>query len=142
MGLLDKLFGGGEDYPSLGDDNPLSRQLAAVRGPLEVLTEEVSDRIEVVPFRDKAFIFVGKPPKQFGIAWIENGKVNNFKKLIEEKKIPAPRYQLLSDRLREAYEKSRSASRFKASVGSRKILVTQSETLGKDVQEVIREASA
>ena len=143
MGLFDKIFGGKqEEYPLLDPASPLNEHLGTVKSPLETLARQVSDRIEIVPCRDKAYVFVGKPPKDFGVAWIENGKVNNFRKLVEDRKIPMPRYQLLSDRLREAYEKSSGASRFVTSLGNRKVFVTESETLGKEVQEVIGEASA
>jgi hypothetical protein len=37
----------------------------------EKLAGETKDPLEVVPAEDSVYIFVGKPPKKFGIAWIE-----------------------------------------------------------------------
>ncbi len=86
MGILGKFFGGKHDYPSLDSSTPAAKQLESVRLPLEKLATETKDPLEVVPAEDSVYIFLGKPPKKFGIAWIEDGdKIINFKSLVDEK---------------------------------------------------------
>ncbi|WP_210544117.1 hypothetical protein [Rhodoferax sp. PAMC 29310] len=87
MGLLDKLFGNKEiEYPQLPVGNYALAQLDEIKGPLEELAQKVSDHLEVVPAEHEAFVFLGKPPKSFGIAWIHDGKVTGLKEFAEEKK--------------------------------------------------------
>lgn len=74
MGILDKLFGGNKDYPPLPEDNEAQAQLSEVRALLEDLARRAPDRLEVVPAEHEAFVFLGKPPKSFGIAWIHTAK--------------------------------------------------------------------
>jgi hypothetical protein len=86
MGILGKLFSGKQDYPSLDSSDPAAMQLESVRPPLEKLAAETNDPLEVVPAEDSVYVFIGKPPKKFGIAWIEDGdKIVNFKSLVDEK---------------------------------------------------------
>ncbi len=73
MAILGKFFGRKHDYPPLESSTPAAKQLETVRSPLEKLTAETKDPLEVVPAEDSVYIFVGKPPKKFGVAWIEDG---------------------------------------------------------------------
>ncbi|MDH4232766.1 MAG: hypothetical protein OEW04_12150 [Nitrospirota bacterium] len=137
MGILDKLFGGGKEYPALESTNPAASRLNKFQPQLVSLTKQVSDSLEVVPGEDAAYIFVGKPPKAFGIAWIQDGKLHNFKSIAQEKGIPATEFQLLSDELREAYQRSEDAGRYTSTIDGRKILVTPSDSLAHDVKEIL-----
>ena len=83
MSILGKFLGGKQNYPLLDSSTPAARQLESVRPPLEKLADETKDPLEVVPAEDSVYIFVGKPPKKFGIAWIEDGeKIVNFKSFL------------------------------------------------------------
>jgi len=141
MGLFGKLFAQEKEYPSLDSSSQAAKKLDEVLEHLEPLAKTISDPIEVVPVEKAAYVFIGKPPKQFGVAWVEDGKMNNFKKVVEEKGIPLTRFQLLSDKLRQAYERSETASRFSATIANRKIIVTPSDSLGREVGEIIREVA-
>ena len=68
MSILGKFISGKHDYPSLDSSAPADRQLESVRPPLEKVAGETSDPLEVVPAEDSVYIFIGKPPKKFGIA--------------------------------------------------------------------------
>jgi hypothetical protein len=104
---------------------------------LEILAREVDDSLEVIPDRETAYVFIGKPPKKFGVAWIRNGKINNFKTRAKEQDIPEMKLQLMSERLRKAYEKSDNASRYSTTIADKKIIVTSSDTLLEDLKQII-----
>lgn len=141
MGFFNKLFGGQKEYPHLDAQSSAARRLDTLREPLETLADQLNDALEVVPGEEKAYVFVGKPPKRFGLAWIEDGEVRNFKNLVEEKGLSQKRLTGLTERLREAYEKSASAQRFSATIGTKNVVVTPSEQLKREVGEVIETAT-
>src|SRR6056297_1704899 len=105
MGLLDKVFSNKPDYPELAPDGQLAQQVQGVRQPLEDLMDQVKDPIEIVPAEERTFIFIGKPPKKFGVAWIEGTNVENFQKRAQDAGIGASRMEDISGKLRSAYEK-------------------------------------
>lgn len=140
MGLVNKLFGGGKNYPELDQSSPEAEKLHAVKGPLEKLTEKVKEPMEVVPAEDSVYVFIGKPPKNFGMAWIENGKVYNFKTLAEEKNVPQNRMLRLVDDLAEAYRRSDSENRYSTTIGSKAVTITPSDQLAGKVRQIIASA--
>jgi hypothetical protein len=137
MGILSKLFSGKKAYPPLPDDNELRAQLDELKAPLEDLAHRVSDHIEVVPAKDEAFVFLGKPPKKFGIAWIHEGKVSGLKELVDDHKLSQSATADMVDRLGQAYVKADENSRFTADVGGKQAVVIASNDLEKEVRQII-----
>ena len=138
MGFFDKLMGGGTpEYPELDASSPAAAKLAGVKDKLAELAAEVKDPIEVVPADNAAYVFIGKPPKTFGIAWIENGEINNFKTLLEKKGAAPLTLEKLSNKLREAYVKDAPDEKFSIMAGDRKITVIPSDSLAADVKAII-----
>lgn len=138
MGILNKLFQSKASFPDLDENSPHARYLKEMQDPLSKLVEDVPDAIEVVPSEKKAFAFIGKPPNKFGVAWVEeNGKIVNFKSLVEERGLRADQLEKLSDHLREIYIKHKSEPRYCTVIQDRKVVVTPSEPLLNEVQEVI-----
>ncbi|MEJ2435887.1 MAG: hypothetical protein P8Y53_23130, partial [Pseudolabrys sp.] len=84
MGMFDKLFGSDADYPPLPADNDARARLDAMKAPLEELAEKVNDHLEVVPADHEAYVYLGKPPTRFGIAWIHDGKLDGLRELVDE----------------------------------------------------------
>ena len=141
MGIFDKFFGAQKTYYPLEETNPLAKHLEDIREPLEDLANQANDSLEVVPASDATYVFIGKPPSQFGIAWMKDGEVFNLKKLADQKKLSASTIAKTSDELSKAYKRSKEAKRYSTKVGSCSCLVTSSETLGKDVDNIIRSVS-
>ena len=138
MGIMGKFFGAKLDYPALDSSTPVAKQLESVRPPLEKLLDETNDRLEVVPAEDSVYIFIGKPPKKFGIAWIEGGeKVVNFKSLIEEKGLSATKIEHLSEELRKAYIAHQDKPRFITKVSDRDVVVIPSTSLVNNLKGVV-----
>lgn len=69
VGLLGRIFGGGESFPPLQNDSPMIGQLRKDIKGLEKLAVQVPDRIEIVPGRHGTYVFIGKQPKNFDLAW-------------------------------------------------------------------------
>ena len=142
MGLLDNMFGGKQNYPDLDPNSSVKNQVDEVEAPLEELVSQVNDPLEIVPCGERTYVFIGKPPKRFGVAWIENGEVKNFTLLAKEQGIGAADMQTISDRLREAYEQFQDAERYQTTVAGREVVVTPERDLGHNVQGIIAEALA
>ncbi len=139
MGFFGKLMGGDAtpDYPELDAASPAAAKLESVKDKLAELAGEVKDPMEVVPADGAAYIFIGKPPKSFGIAWIENGEINNFKTLLAKKGASPITLEKLSNNLRDIYAKDAPEEKFSIMAGSRKITVLPSDSLAADIKTII-----
>ena len=137
MGVFGKMFGQQEQYPELSGDHAAARKLAAIQSSLEELTQKVSEPIEVIPADDGAYVFIGKPPKKFGVAWIEGGVVKSFKTLMEEHGMTAKEINALSDELREVYVRYHDSEHYHTKVADKDIIVTPSEPLEHEVREIL-----
>lgn len=141
MGILGKIFSGKHDYPSLDSSNPAAMQLESVRPPLEKLAAETSDPLEVVPTDDSVYVFIGKPPKKFGIAWIEDGdKIVNFKSLVDEKGLSPDQLQNLSEELRKTYIAHQDKPRYVTKISDREVVVIPSSGLVNNLKGVVEQA--
>ena len=138
MGLLGKFFGTKYDYPTLDASDPAATYLKSVRSPLEKLADETNDPLEIVPAKDSVYIFIGKPPKKFGIAWIEGGKkIVNFKSLVDEKGLSQDKLQQLSEDLRQAYIAHQDKPRFVTQISDRDVVVIPSTSLLDNLKGVV-----
>lgn len=142
MGFFDKLFSGRKEYPELDAASPAGRRLRQVQAPLESLASQVRDNLEVVPADERAFVFIGKPPKQFGLAWIEGTEVRNLKSLMDDGTVPKEKMPRIVEELRKAYEESEGEPRYRATVAGRAVVVAPSSRLTRQVQGIIETAEA
>ena len=140
MGFMDKLFGSSKEFPPLNMDDPAAKMIDALRQPVEKFVSEIGDQLEVVPDDETAFFFIGNPPKKFGVAWVgKDGKVINFRSLVEEKGLSMITLEKLSDRLKKIYIQHQEEPRFSLPINDRKIVVTPSEGLKSDIRKVIED---
>ena len=140
MAILGKIFGSKHDYPPLDSSTPAAKQLETVRSSLEKLADETKDPLEVVPAEDSAYIFVGKPPKKFGIAWIEGGdKIVNLKSVVDEKGISPDNVNQLSDELRKAYIAYQDKPRYVTEISDREVVVIPSNSLLNNLKNVVEQ---
>ena len=141
MAILGKLLGRKHDYPPLESSTPAAKQLETVRSPLEKLTAETKDALEVVPAEDSVYIFVGKPTKKFGVAWIEDGdKLVNFKSLVDEKGLSPDYLNQLSEKLRKAYIACQDKPRYVTRISDREVVVIPSTSLFNNLKNVVEQA--
>lgn len=139
MGFLSQVLGKKRDYPPLAATDPAADRIGRTREPLERLAAEVRDPLEIVPTDDTAYAFIGKPPKKFGVAWVSrDGKIHNFKTLVDEKGLSVVTLEKLSDELKAAYVRAENEKRFSARIGEREVVVTPSESLAADISKIIQ----
>lgn len=141
MGFFDRIFASSKGYPELEESSLAATRIAKIKEQLEALTKQVHQPLEVVPGEEGSYVFIGKPPKDFGIAWIEGGKLHSLKTLAEEQGVKPEEMKTISDRLRRIYEANQNDSRFSTKVGKKNIVVTPSEQFRTQVSEVIRQAT-
>jgi len=133
MGLFSKKM----DYPELGADSPVAEQINEVEESLKTLMSQVSDPLEVIPADDQAFVFIGKPPKKFGVAVIEGGEVQSFVAAAKEKGLDPVKIQKLNEQFRDAYVQNQDAQRYKASIAGKQIVVTPCPDLAREVTQIM-----
>ncbi len=140
MGMLDKLFGSKISYPPLPEDNEAQAKLGEVKSQLEELAQRVPDHLEVVPGEHDAFVFLGKPPKRFGIAWIHDGKVSGLKELAADNELSQIAVGKMVDKLGHAYEHASETPRFSTELGGKQAVVIPSKDLEQEVRQIIESA--
>ena len=137
MGFFSKKL----NYPELESDNPAADQVHEFDGPLQELMGQVSDTLEVVPADDHAYVFIGKPPKKFGVAMIEDGAVQSFIAAAKEKGLDQVKIQMLNEQLRDAYMHNLDAQRYKTSVAGKEVVVTPCQQLDQEVKQIMSSMS-
>ncbi|MBE0596064.1 MAG: hypothetical protein IH614_02200 [Desulfuromonadales bacterium] len=138
MGFLETLFGPKKVYPPLDPANPAAGHLANMHEQLEEISQKAKQPLEVIPGEGGGYVFIGKPPRNFGIAWVEDGAVVSFKTLTEERGVKPAQLQTLVEKLRTTYGANQDSPRFVAKVGDQEVIVTPSEKFREQVSEVIR----
>ncbi len=137
MGLFSNLFSSKPDYPPIDPQSDAAKRIAEVESQLEELAGKVSDPLEVVPAEHAAYVFLGKPPKKFGLAWIHDGKISGLNTLVEEHGMKPMEVEKVVDELRAAYEKNSDVSRYCTEVKNHTVVVTPSPQLESQVHEII-----
>jgi hypothetical protein len=138
--MLDKWFGGKNDYPPLPADNEAAAKLDEVKAQLEELADRIHDHLEIVPGEHEAFVYLGKPPKRFGIAWLHDGKVDGLSELVDQHKLSQSQVQQLVVALGAAYEHASEAPRYSTEIAGKQVTVIPSRGLGKEVHQIIEGA--
>jgi len=137
MSLFGNLFSSKPDYPAIDPTSKAALRIAEVKSELGQLAGQVKDPLEVVPARHAAYVFIGKPPKKFGLAWIHDGQISGLNTLVEEHGLKPLEVEKLLDQLREAYERNADVDRFCTTVQDRDVVVTPSARLEQEVHEII-----
>lgn len=137
MGLFSNIFSSKPDLPAIDPNSTAASRVAEVERQLDELAGQVKDRLEVVPSEHAAYVFIGKPPKKFGLAWIHDGKVSGLNTLIEEQGVTPAEVEKVIDQLREAYSRHHDAAHYTTTIDQRKIVVTASDALEHEVHDII-----
>ncbi len=137
MSLFGSLFSSKPDYPAIDPSSTAASKIAEVKTQLGELAGQVKDPLEVIPSEHAAYVFIGKPPKRFGLAWIHDGKISGLKAIVEEHDLKPIEVQKAMDQLRQAYERNSDVNRFSATVQNREVVVTPSAKLESEVHEII-----
>ena len=137
MSLFGNLFSSKPDYPAVDPSSTAAARVAQVKAQLGELAGQVKAPLEVVPAEQAAYVFIGKPPKNFGLAWIHDGKISGLNKLVEEHGLKPLEMQKVVDQLRDAYQRNADVNRFCTTVEDREVVITPSKKLEQEVHEII-----
>ncbi|ABS27337.1 hypothetical protein [Anaeromyxobacter sp. Fw109-5] len=137
MGFLGRVLGTEKHNPPLDPSSPAAARLARDRATVEEFAHRVHDKLELVPGERAIYVFIGKPPEAFGIAWLERGEEHNFKRLMKEKGLSDAQVRARSEELRAAYVRSKEEPRYTADVGGKHVLVTPSPSLERELVDII-----
>ena len=139
MSLFGNLFSHQPSHPPIEPGSVAAKRIAEVENQLEELANKVSAPLEIVPTEHAAYVFIGKPPKKFGLAWVHDGKVSGLNTLVEEHGLKPAQVERVMEELREAYERNTEAKHYSTSVKGKPVTVTSSERLESDVHRIIEE---
>jgi len=137
MSLFGNLFSSKPDYPAIDPSSTAAMRISEVEEQLGELAGRTRDPLEVVPAEHAAYVFIGKPPKNFGLAWIHDGEISGLNTLVEEHGLKPKEMQKVVEELRVAYERNADVSRFCATVQDREMVVTPSARLEHEVHDII-----
>ncbi len=137
MGFFGKLFGKEPELPALDPSSPSAVRIEKFKSELETFVGKMHDRLELVPADEAVYVYIGKPPGMFGMAWFHDGKEHNFKTLAKDKGLSQKKVQNMALDLGEAYEKCMEEPKFSAEIAGKKVIVHPSDTLLKDVVRII-----
>ena len=138
MGLLNKRVSGhAPEYPLLNVFSWSGHKIAAVEWELQQLVEKVPGPLEIVPSNRAVYVFHGQPPKRFGLAWIDDGKIGGFYGLMTEHGVTPVEVRNALGALREAYAKHENTDHYSLMIKNRSVVVTPSEYLANEVQGII-----
>jgi hypothetical protein len=141
MGLLGKLFGGEKDHPPLDPSTPEGQKMERHREVATAFANRIHDKLEVVPSEKVLYAFIGNPPDAFGIAWFEGGEEHNLKTLMKARGLTQEQVGHISNELRHAYVRSQGEPRYVMPAGKKKVTVTPSATLERELVKIIHEAA-
>jgi hypothetical protein len=134
MGLFSKKV----NYPELSKEHPAAEQIESLKAPLEKLAGQVSDPLEVIPSDNHGYVFIGKPPKKFGIALLEEGTFKNFVALAKEKGLGDPKILSVIDSLGDAYKNNQDTERYKIEVAGKEVVVTPCQKLEAQIEQIVQ----
>jgi hypothetical protein len=137
MSLFGSLFSSKPDYPAIDPSSTAAMRISEVEEQLGELAGRTRDPLEIVPAEHAAYVFIGKPPKNFGLAWIHDGEISGLNTLVEEHGLQPKEVQKVVEELRVAYERNADVNRFCAKVQDRDMVVTPSAKLEHEVHDII-----
>lgn len=139
--MLEALFGRkSETFPQLDPSSAAAARLAALGAQLEPFVRRVRGRLELVPSAEAVYVYLGRPPDDFGMAWFEGGREVSFPSLREDQGLSQTRIQALSAKLKAAYLHNSEAPRYETMIAGRSVLVTPSDSLAARIRQAIDEA--
>lgn len=136
MGFLSGILGH-KELPPLDPQSPYARRLEQNRNAVESFAAKVKDKLEFVPASDAIYVFVGKPPGAFGIAWLQDGEEHNLKTMMQKQGLTQQDAVRISDALRTAYQNHQHEARYQTSLAGKSVTITPSDGLAAQLRRII-----
>jgi len=137
MGLFSSLFSSKPAYPPLDSSSSAAQLLDELKPELKELAGKVGGTLEVIPSEHTAYVFIGKPPKNFGLAWVHDHEINGLNTLVEKHGMQPSEIANIVEDLRSAYTQCDGVSRYSAEIDGANLVVTLSDQLEHKVHDII-----
>ena len=138
MGIFGGLFG--PKYPELAADHPANDQLSGQGEVFESFVSRANDTIEVIPGAGPLYVFVGKPPKVFGIVWFEDDEQFDVRSQVERRAMTRESAAALVGALGRIYAGRAADERFAHRIDGHAVTVTPSTELYAEVHQAVQDA--
>jgi hypothetical protein len=138
MGILGGLFG--TKHEPLPDHDLAARRIEAGGEAFEAFVASANDTMEVVSGDGPLYVFVGRPPKAFGVVWFEDGARCDVRSMMERGVMSRDSAASLVSELTRIYVSHSDETRYSYKVNGHGITVTPSEALYADVNGAVQRA--
>lgn len=140
MGLFDGMFG--PKHPDLDPQSSAASQITDQGQVFEAFVSSANDRMEAIPGDGCLYVFVGKPPKAFGLVWFDADGRHDVRSMMESKAMTRDAASQLVQDLPAMYARYADEERFAHKVGSKSIVVTPSAAFHAELQQAVTRAQA
>ncbi|PKQ29579.1 MAG: hypothetical protein CVT60_04715 [Actinobacteria bacterium HGW-Actinobacteria-10] len=140
MGLFNSMFG--SKHPDLDSKSDAASQIARQGHALEAFVSSANDRMEAIPGDGPLYVFVGRPPKAFGLVWFDGDGRHDVRSMVESKAMTRDAASQLAQELPVIYSRYSEEGRFAHKIGSTSIVVTPSAAFYAELQQAVTQAQA
>lgn len=140
MGLFDGMFG--PKHPDLDPQSSAASQITDQGQVFEAFVSSANDRMEAIPGDGCLYVFVGKPPKAFGLVWFDGDGRHDVRSMMEHRAMTRDAASLLVQELPAMYSRYDEEARFAHKVGGKSIIVTPSAAFHAELQQAVTRAKA
>ncbi len=142
MGFFSKLFGGKEEAAALPALDPASagaQRITKFSAQFTALAQKIDDRFELVPSEKVLYVFLGKPPGMFGIAWFAEGDSteHNLKTLMSKKGLSQRKIDNIMSKLRAAYTDMDKEPRYGFEIAGKKTIVVTNDAFAQTLYNIL-----
>jgi hypothetical protein len=135
MGILDGLFG--PKHPPLPETDPAVLRLGDAGEEFESFVAKANDKLEVVTGEGPIYLFVGKPPKAFGVVWFDNGERHDVRSMMDSGTLtPQVAGQLARD-FGDIYVSHSTDDRYSYAIAGHAVTVTPSPELHNELSQAV-----
>jgi len=130
MGLLDSMFG--PKHPPLDPSSSAATTIAAC-SPLTSFAAGIRDRLEIVAGPSTIFVFMGRPPKEFGLVWFDQESRHDFRSDMEQGLLSRDEATRIVGGLTPLYLSHADAPRYSHEIGGTRVTVIDAPALHADL---------
>lgn len=138
MGLLGDMFG--PKHPALDPSSDAAKRIADHGQALETFASSANDRMEAIPGDGPVYVFVGKPPKAFGLVWFDDAGRHDVRSMMERMAMTREAASQLVQELPAIYTRYADVERFSHKIGSKNVIVTPSQAFHAELHEAVTRA--
>lgn len=135
MGILDGLFG--PKHPPLPETNPAVLRLGDAGEEFEAFVAKANDKLEVVTGDGPLYLFVGRPPKAFGVVWFEGGERHAVRSMMEAGTLSAQAAGQLARAFGDIYSSHSTDERYSYTIAGQAVTVAPSPEFHNELSQAV-----